>query len=482
MKDSYSHSRSRLNRSSQGSLLIIAIIFSVIIGIIVATYLKMSMNELELSDDAFMSNALLNAAEAAAEEATWALNNNDWTDWTDFTTHMARQDGGIDMSNGKTATLSSIVWDYALIPTLYVEGKATLPDGRELIRQVEITLAYRSLFANGLTAKDTLLVTGAAATIDSYDSAAGLPGAGNKGDKGTLGSINFESDVTGVDIGNSDVFGYVSTGGSSIDFGNGTVTGEDTPAGVTIDPDRVSYDFDIDLPDVDTPTAGGSAKTDSDPQIVNIEQNNKTETLSGGTADSPIEYSLTDLDMGQNSELTINGHIRMIVSGDVDLSNVVINAGSTLTIYVGGDLGHNQGSNTINNANPESGSFAVYGTQSEADIAGGDARQEISIHGGAGMTAVVYAPNANLTISGNANFNGAAVANQITLNGGVQFHYDEGLADFYGSDPTFKIDTWTEIYDKTDRIDFSDMSALSTFTPPDFSTYTSTGTDTGTGI
>ncbi len=295
MKDS--SSSSRLNRSSRGSLLIFAIVFSLVIGILVATYLKMSMTELELSDDAFMSNALLNAAEAAAEEATWALNNNDWTDWTDHTTHMVRQNTGINMGSGKTGTLSIIAWDYTAIPTLYVEGRATMLDGRQLIRQIEIALAYRSLFANGLTAKNTLRITGAAATDDSYDSAVGLPGAGNIGDKGTLGSINFESDVTGVDIGNSDVFGYVSTGGSNIDFGNGTVTGEDTPTGVTIDPDRVSYDFDVDLPDVDAPTAGVSAKTDSDPQIVNIERNSKTETLSGGTADSPIEYSLTDFDM-----------------------------------------------------------------------------------------------------------------------------------------------------------------------------------------
>ncbi len=159
----------------------------------------------------------------------------------------------------------------------------------------------------------------------------------------------------------------------------------------------------------------------------------------------------------------------MIVSGDVDLSNVVINAGSTLTIYVDGNLGHNQGSNTINNANSESESLLIYGTQSEADVTGGAVRQEISISGGAGMTAAIYAPNANVTISGAANFNGAAVANQITLNGGVMFHYDEGLADFYGGDPTFKIDSWTEIYNKEDRIDFSDMRALSYFTPPDFS-------------
>ena len=87
------------------------------------------------------------------------------------------------------------------------------------------------------------------------------------------------------------------------------------------------------------------------------------------------------------------------------------------------------------------------------------------------MTAAIYAPNADVTISGNANFNGAAVSNSITLNGGVYFHYDEGLADFYGDDPTFKIDSWTEIYNQEDRIDFSDMSALSDFEPPDFSEY-----------
>ena len=335
--------------------------------------------------------------------------------------------------------------------------------------QIEIVLTFRSLFANGLTAKDTLNITGAAATVDSYDSSLspGYPDATtNRGDGGTLGSITFESDITGVDIGNSDIYGYLTTGGSSIDFGNGSVTGEDTPSGVTVDPDRVSYDFDIDLPDVDAPEAGSSAKTDSDTQITTLKSNNNSETLSGGTADSPIEYKLSDFEMGNNSEVTINGHIKMIVTGNVSLNGVTINAGSSLTIYVDGDFSAGQGNTVINNLNPDSDSLVVYGTQSEADVAGGETPQEFKIGGSAKMTAAIYAPNAN--------FNGAAVCNKITLNGGVQFHYDEGLEDFFGGDPTFKIDSWTEIYDKVDRIDFSDMSALDDFEPPDFSTYTDT--------
>ncbi len=458
--------------NSRGSALIIALILALGIGIMVASYLKLTSSEIRRAEETFLNNSLLNLAEGGAEEAVWSLNIDDWTGWTDYTTHMVRRFARKDIGNGNSGVVTVIVWNYAVLPTVYVEALAISMDGKEQRKQLNIDLVKRSLFANGLTAKDTLRITGGAASTDSYVSNPGGPNGGfpdpvlNRGDKGDIGSTTIESSITGVDIGNSDIYGHVLTGGSAISFGSGTVTGANTPVGVAVDTDLVSYDFTADLPDVDPPVLSLSAKGDTDPDVVTLGGNNNTVTLGGGTPDAPVEYNLSSFDMGNNSIMTITGNILMRVNGDVSLSDVNIAPGARLTIYVAGDMESGQGNSVINNGNPNAESLLIYGTQSAAAVAGGAVRQTIDLGGSAMMTSAVYAPNADITIHGNAGFNGAAVGNQITLNGGVEFHYDEGLIDFFGGGPTFRMSSWGELIMAEDRIDFSNLSDLANFTAP----------------
>jgi hypothetical protein len=53
----------------------------------------------------------------------------------------------------------------------------------------------------------------------------------------------------------------------------------------------------------------------------------------------------------------------------------------------------------------------------------------VTMNGGPSSAWVMYGPQADLTIGGNSDFYGAAVARTITLNGTVRYHYDKALDD-----------------------------------------------------
>ena len=71
------------------------------------------------------------------------------------------------------------------------------------------------------------------------------------------------------------------------------------------------------------------------------------------------------------------------------------------------------------------------------------------------LSAVVYAPNATLSINGNGDVQGSFVANNVVMVGNAAFHYDESLANFGGSSP-FGISKWTELTSASQRASYRD--------------------------
>lgn len=79
--------------SSRGSVLITAMVFAIIIGVTLTSYIRLSTNSLKLSHRTFFADAANNLAEAGTEEAVWAFNKmgnssdpsviaNAWTGWS----------------------------------------------------------------------------------------------------------------------------------------------------------------------------------------------------------------------------------------------------------------------------------------------------------------------------------------------------------------------------------------------------------------
>src|SRR5688572_20631103 len=84
------HARTSAER---GSVLITALIFSIIIGITLMSYIRLSSNSLKLAHRTFFADAVTNLAEAGTEEAVWAFNQmgnstnasvvaSAWSGWT----------------------------------------------------------------------------------------------------------------------------------------------------------------------------------------------------------------------------------------------------------------------------------------------------------------------------------------------------------------------------------------------------------------
>ncbi len=425
---------------TRGAALVIAVVFTLIMSALVVSYLMIVKNELKASYRFSLFLESLNLAESGVEEVAWALNNNDWTDWDETGIYKERILDGFNLSANKTGSVTIIVEDFANDPTVYAEGHVQTVGGDEIKKQIEVKLTRRSLFANGLTAKDLITFMGANATVDSFNSNDGpYDPFFNRGANATVGSLSVG--VSAINVQNANIFGYVATGGGEVGLGpNGFVSDLVDPP--VHDPNRITNDFkanfkEIVVPVLTSPTTtlpGGNVKTIGTP-----------------AASPPDEFEFTDLDLSSNEKLIIDGPVVIVVNDDVDVKGEIeVTANGSVTFYVEGDFSVGGGSANINNTNAAS-AFVIYGTYTTP----GD--QEITLAGSGDLNAAVYAPNASLELKGGGGtgvFAGACVAYDVSFNGTYSFHYDEALSDFFGSDPSFKMVSYREL-EGNDRIDFA---------------------------
>ncbi len=439
--------------SKNGSVLVGAMVLAIIGGAVIAGYLKMSLTEYQLSQRTLKLQSTMNLAEAGLEIGMNAINTKDWTGWTSVGSNGKFRDlSSIAFSDGRVARIRVYLEDFNSTPILAAEGRVIEPNGDELFKQVRVDMTSSGLFSNGLTAKDTINFNGNNVTVDAYDSTVGVWNYTlNREDEGSVASLSVDNGA--LDVGNGDIWGYLATGGGTYDIGSsGSVMGADTPSGVTEDPDRISYDFKANLPDVSAPS-------------LTIDHT----TLAAGSigdpfaswSSSPEVYHISSFSMSGNNTITVVGPTVIIVDGDFKLSGQaelnIVGTESYLKIYVGGDLDLT-GKGVLNSEQkPEA--FQVWGTA----VSG--AGQSIKVAGNGDFAGILYAPNADLEIKGNGNVSGAAVGEDITLTGNAAFHYDLNLKNL-DSDGSYSISRWRELRGSTEWLDFSNTTSLASSISP----------------
>lgn len=470
----FSSHRPGLNRAGQrGALLIVALILCAIIGVSLVSYLKLGRTSMVIANRALYSNAAMNLAENGLEEAMYAINKkvanssydwgaNGWTTASPVPAGDARRrlpaTGTYAFDQGVTGFVRIYAYGYnGASPRVVARSTITIPgSSRPIEKWVEINLRKTSKFANGLVAKDSIRFSGNNAYVDSFSSTKNDDGSLRlvpvpysalvKHDKGTVGSVSVSVDA--VLVQNADIWGYAATGGALPSVGsNGLVGPWGTPSG-SMDMSRVSTDFSTSFDPVSPPTTAsyvlGAITSDLDlPRATDvavsgvyyytateISFNNKTLAIKKKTLVSPSSNVVITL---TNTSSSIN------IGGGSGALN--IETGSTLQIYAPGDIkiagnGAMNGGTTALTANQAS-NLQIWGTKTSGI-------QDIQIAGNGVLSAVVYAPQGSVKINGNGDVVGSVVANDITVVGNAQFHYDEALGDFGGNNP-FRVSTWREL-------------------------------------
>ena len=473
--------KSHRSRSAQrGSLLIVALLLCAIIGVSLVTYINVGRNALQTSNRSLYNNGAMNLAENGLEEAMYSINKlvNDSTysftsnGWTAVgTDDMRRKWTSTSFDQNATGEVRVYIYNYAggAAPVIVARALVNVAGDTNksaVEKWVRVQLRKTSKFANGLVAKQTVNFNGSP-QIDSWNSdpdnnSATAPvvySAATKNDAGSVGSISVG--VNAVLVDNADIWGYVGTGGSAPSVGaTGTIGPFGTAAGTTV-ASHVSTDFTTSFDDVSAPTTYSYTSVGALSTSKTLPDDYPTATMK---ADGKYYIECTSIG-GSNKVFTISAGKKVVLKVTDTTGNCVdikggsgainIASGATLELYAAGDIsisgkGAANGTDTDGSGSLSASemnqpvNFQIYGTKTSGT-------QSIAVKGNGVFSGVCYAPYGSISLDGSVETFGSFVGNDITLNGtSAQFHYDESLGNFGGTNP-FRVTRWDELTTATDR-------------------------------
>jgi choice-of-anchor A domain-containing protein len=248
-------------------------------------------------------------------------------------------------------------------------------------------------------------------------------------------SADPEDTDVNVKIGTNDTADGSITLGSGVVVDGDVVVGPGGDANSVIDDqgattgDRYAITTEKDFPGITAPTLfdmGGVISAHGT-------------TLTIGPANSG-EYDGIELKNATNPGILEidGGDVVLYITENINLGQdceIKINEGSSLVIYLDGDLiGDNDAG--VNNMNaPEN--FKLYGTGEEQTI---DLKAKNDFYG------AVYAPNADITINSGGDLYGSFIGSSFEMKSNSNFYYDEALIDASLDDEAvhFVVTQWSE--------------------------------------
>ena len=410
------------HRKAEGSVLVITLVTSGIIGFVLISYLSLASAQQKATMRSQCWNAAIPSLEAGIEEAMAHLRQSG--------TSNLSSDSWVSAGSGNYTKRRDFTDSYFITsisnanpPVITSQGYVLLPleSASYISRTVRATASIDALFAKGLVAKGQIDMNGNNVSTDSFDSADPLYSTNglyiNTKAK-AHGDVATDSTLTNsLNVGNANIHGNLATGpGGSVALGNNAVvTG------------TISSDMNVQFDDVAPPFNGGYF------------------TPSGGTVGG-VNYNYI-LDSGNyllsslSGKVLVRGNATLWVTQSLSMSGqsgITIQSNKVLKLYVSA-ASASLGGNGVINQTGNATNFYYYGLPSNTSL---------SLSGNAGFTGVIYAPSAALSLNGGGNnttdFVGAAIVGSATLNGHFNFHYDENLARI-GPSRGYVITSWNEL-------------------------------------
>ena len=282
------------------------------------------------------------------------------------------------------------------------------------IKRVYATMGFKGLFDSAILVKDRISL---------------MP-------KTLIAGYNSE-DPTDTDL--DLTIGTTSTAADRIPIGPGTVIEADVFVGVGGDPNTVigaggtitgrkfTLHEELDFPVITPPPLPDTGTALSSTGTITLDP-----TQSG---------TYTEISLSQSGLLEIQGgDVELYITGNIDLGNgceVIVQPGSSLTLYVDGDINADN-SLGFNNQAGNVKDFQLFATGTEEQVFNMKAKS--SIFG------TIYAPDVDIQMYAKAEMRGAIVGKNVTFKSGGIFYYDEALRDVSIDDvgARFIVKRWRE--------------------------------------
>ncbi len=267
---------------------------------------------------------------------------------------------------------------------------------------------------------------------DSYDSsnmtmAGGKPVTQpNNGNVGTNGNLN--------ETGGSTIKGSLSTPRTGVGpCSAGAVTAETLTGGATVTGGLITLPQAVVYPPPDVPNPA--------PPTTNITINNPATCASIGLTAAQCTRTAA-------GNFTFNAS-----TGPVSLGNIAMTGGSVVHLTAGvynlNSIRLSGGSQVIIDSGPVIMNVVGTGEATPVDFNGGTTSNltfdpslfrilyggtgTVRLNGGTSSSAMVYAPNASIDLSGGADFYGSVLGRLVNVTGGVRVHYDRSLGGSFGT-------------------------------------------------
>lgn len=421
-----------------------ALVLAAVTAVIASSFLFRAAQEARLATRSFFQSVALNLAEAGIEEGLYAANTsgltdaNGWTLVSGATADYAKTiTAGLNFQQATGEIYVRVDAGDALAPVVIAAGVIRIPQQPVMVKQLRVVGGKRRLWSNGLVVKDTLTFSGET-SIDSYDSSLGVYDAAlNRSDQATVATVSTALDPILVGS-NTSIYGYVATGAADPVVGtDGRIYGSTTPIGTLVDTSRIRHDFTANLPDVTAPS--GTA--------ISLSAISTTITLprAGDTvgANGRYLYTTPSVNIAGAASISVTGPVDLIVTGDISVTgeasvSLTGALSPSLNIYCPGTIAL-AGTGMVNGTNNPA-NVTLWGTAPSTGT------QTIKAGGSGSFTGTIYAPNAAVTLNGNAGTSGAVIAKSAVIGGNGQFHYDIQLAGIPAAlDAYFKPSSWCEL-------------------------------------
>jgi hypothetical protein len=285
--------------------------------------------------------------------------------------------------------------------------------------KVYAVVGLQGLFNMAILAKERLSHS-PNTSVDGYNSADPLDTEFDV-DIGTTSILNDQIILGSGTVINGDVFVGVGGNPKTVIGAGGTVTGQ--KYAMTLEP----Y-----LPVINPPslTAQGT------------DLSAKGTTVILNPAESGT-YTKIDLSNGERNPGILEiqgGNVVLHITGNIDMGNsceIIVRPGSSLTLYVDGDI-YTDNSSGINNQAGNVDDFTLYGNSTSSQI--------FSLKAKSMVFGTVYAPNADITLYPNLEMYGAIVGKNVAFKSGSAFYYDEAVRNVTADDEgvRFVVQRWHE--------------------------------------